>query len=56
MYHILFKRFNLNPSNCLFIDDSPANIETARKLGMEGIVRKEQQNLIAALKTMGIHL
>lgn len=56
IYHILFKRYNLTPSNCLFIDDSPANIETARKLGMEGIVRKEQQNLIAVLKTMGIHL
>lgn len=56
IYHILFKRFNLNPSNCLFIDDSPANIETARKLGMEGIVRKEQQNLIAVFKTMGIFL
>ena len=56
IYHILFKRYNLTPSNCLFIDDSPANIETARKLGMEGILRKEQQNLIAVLKTMGIHL
>ncbi|WP_033162050.1 HAD family hydrolase [Sharpea azabuensis] len=56
IYHILFKRYNLTPSNCLFIDDSPANIETARKLGMEGIVRKEQQNLIAVLKTMGIFL
>lgn len=56
IYHILFKRFNLNPSNCLFIDDSPANIETARQLGMEGIVRKKNQNLIAELKTMGIHL
>ena len=56
IYHILFKCYNLTPSNCLFIDDSPANIETARKLGMEGIVRKEQQNLIAVLKTMGIHL
>ena len=56
IYHILFQRFNLDPHNCLFIDDSPANIEAAKKLGMEGIVRKQDQNLITELKTRGIQL
>lgn len=56
IYHILFKRFHLKPSNCIFIDDSSANIETARQLGMEGIVRKKNQHLITELKTMGIQL
>ncbi len=34
LYRILFDRYGLNPSECLFIDDSPANLETAGKLGM----------------------
>ena len=37
-YLDFFKQFALNPEECIFIDDSPANIEAAMRLGMEGIV------------------
>ncbi len=31
----------LNASECLFLDDLPANIQTTKKLGMHGIVFKD---------------
>lgn len=38
IYHILFERYNLIPSECVFVDDNEANIETARKLGMNAVL------------------
>lgn len=37
-YLDFFDRFSLKPEECIFIDDSPANIEAGMRLGMEGIV------------------
>lgn len=35
IYQTLFTRYHLRPEECLFIDDSKANIDTAKKLGMK---------------------
>ncbi len=40
IYRYLFEKYSLRPEECFFIDDLPANIETGRKLGMNGIVFK----------------
>lgn len=37
-YLSFFEQFDLNPEECLFIDDSAANIEAAMRCGMQGIV------------------
>ena len=37
IYQCLFDKYNLNPEECVFIDDRLENIEGGRKLGMEGI-------------------
>ena len=58
IYQCLFDKYNLNPKECVFIDDRPENIEGGRKLGMEGIVftdyetgkKKLEQMLMAKLK------
>lgn len=34
IYRVLFERYRLDPAAAAFIDDSPANVETARTLGM----------------------
>lgn len=34
LYRVLFDRYGLDPRRCGFIDDSPANVATARELGM----------------------
>lgn len=36
IYHLLCRRYALNPEDCLFIDDLPANIEAAKSVGMKG--------------------
>ena len=37
IYRRLFDKYGLIPEECIFIDDQPANIAMARKLGMKGI-------------------
>ena len=38
IYDLLFDKFNLIPSECVFIDDVKRNIDKAKELGMYGIV------------------
>ena len=37
-YQLLFRKWNLDPKTCFFLDDKPENIEGAKKVGMDGIV------------------
>ena len=41
IYRILLQKYNLKPTNCVFIDDKVDNIETAKKIGIRGIVFQE---------------
>ena len=36
MYEMFFKKFNLNPKECFFIDDQKENVDAAQKFGMRG--------------------
>lgn len=38
IYQAFFRKFDLKPEECLFIDDSAANIEASENAGMAGIV------------------
>ncbi len=33
IFHLLLERFGLEPHECLFVDDLPANVKTAADLG-----------------------
>lgn len=54
IYRVLFERYDLVPEDCIFIDDSAKNIETARTLGMQGIHFVEPIDLRAALAACGL--
>ncbi len=43
MYEHLFRRFDLKPEECFFIDDLPMNIEGARAAGMDGYCYENQE-------------
>lgn len=40
IYEYILKTYNLNPEECLFIDDVEANIKAAEKAGIKGFVFK----------------
>ena len=55
IYERLYERFCLVPEQCVFIDDSPANIEGAMLTGMQGIVfRGDTERLRRELRALGI--
>lgn len=49
IYHILLDRYALRPDECVFIDDNRANIDTARALGLHGIVHTSREETDRAL-------
>lgn len=50
MLEDVIKKINANPNYCLFIDDSERNIEVAKKLGINTILFKNNQDLFHNLK------
>lgn len=53
IYNILIERNTLDPRDCVFIDDSPANVETANSLGMTGLHFATPEKLSADLTALG---
>ncbi|GMR15741.1 MAG: hypothetical protein BMS9Abin31_0028 [Gammaproteobacteria bacterium] len=44
IFEILFERYDLNPTECLFIDDSEENTATANEFGVTTVTFKASQN------------
>ena len=55
IYQTLIARYDLQPEECVFLDDTKANIDGALRAGMQGILVKTQeqamQDLDELLKT-----
>lgn len=49
LYQLLIDRYSLDPVRCVFIDDTPVNVEAAMGLGMQGIVFKSYEQGSAEL-------
>ena len=45
IFNLTLKRINRNAAECLFIDDSPANINTAQSLGFKTILFQSSEQL-----------
>ncbi len=54
IFQILLERYGLKADECVFIDDSQPNIDTAKKLGFTAFRFTTPEKLIADLKTAGI--
>lgn len=52
LYRILMERYHLDSTSCVFLDDRIENIETARQLGMYGIVYQNHQQVLHELRTL----
>jgi 2-haloacid dehalogenase len=54
IYELLLDRYALKAEDCIFIDDSQANVEGARAVGMHAIHFVEPMDLAAELRKHGI--
>lgn len=54
LYRILFDRYAINPATAVFIDDSLANVEASRALGMRAIHFRDPAELAPALRSLGL--
>ena len=54
IFQLLLQRFQINPSQALFIDDNKENITTAKKLGISSIQFTNAEALRKELTTQGI--
>lgn len=53
IYQLLLSKYNLNPEECVFIDDRKDNVDAAKALGMSGIVYPgSAQDLIPILYSL----
>jgi len=53
-YQILLDRYNVNPTEALFIDDNYRNVLAAEKMGIKTIHFKSEEELSVELTKMGI--
>ena len=56
IYEYTLRKYNLNPANCIFIDDRLSNVEGAIKCGINGIQFISPEKLITELKNIGIEI
>ncbi len=52
IYQIALGQLQVRANEAVFVDDVPANIEAARKLGMQGIVFRSPPQTLAELKEL----
>lgn len=54
IFKVLFDRYNITPSESVFIDDREDNIRAAIECGMKGIVCKGKDQVLDELKKLGV--
>ena len=54
IYKILLKKMNIQPQNCIFVDDHKRNLVPAAQLGMKTILFSNQKELEKELRQIGI--
>ncbi len=54
MYRMFLETQGLAAGECLFVDDTPENVEAARKLGFDGIIFETPEKLLEEFRRRGI--
>lgn len=54
IYQLLIDRNQLAPQECVFIDDSPANVEAANELGIHGLLFTSAEQFEEDLQDLGV--
>lgn len=56
IYQLLLSRYSLKAEESVFLDDTEANVEAARKLGWHGICFKSKEQAERELEKLGVQL
>ncbi len=56
IYKYTLQKYNLNPRECIFIDDRPVNVLGGEKCGIDGIIFETPKKLINSLKKFEIEI
>lgn len=56
VYRLTLSRFGLEASRCVFVDDTPRNVEGARRLGMRGIAFVDAASTRRGLVLRGVRI
>ena len=54
IYETFLMKFGLKPEECVFLDDSPANIAAAEELGIRGVRFTTREAVMEELKRLGV--
>ena len=54
IFRLLTDRYGIDPKKAVFIDDMPANVEAAKRLGFRGIVYSSQTQAEQDLRALGV--
>lgn len=54
IFELMAAHLGVTPEECLMIDDTPANIDGARAIGMEGVVCQSTEQCLHELRSHGI--
>lgn len=54
IYQLLIDRYGLVPQECVFLDDTPRNLEGAKKFGIHTIHFQNQEQAIEELRKLGV--
>lgn len=52
----LFAKYDINPTEAVFIDDNQPNIDSAKELGLNTILFKSKEQVLSELKQVGIEI
>lgn len=54
IYQLLLDRYRLKAEECVFIDDTPVNIQAAEEQGIHGIVFENREQVVQAMRELGM--
>lgn len=54
IYRLLLSRYRLKAEECVFLDDTPVNVEAARREGMYALCFRSRQQAIQELEALGV--
>ncbi len=56
IYYIILEKLQLDPEECIFIDDQKENVKAAREIGMNAIIYRNAGHLLKQLRNYGVEI